>query len=110
MIDRMILDKRVLRRRLGHRISARKDHFYRCMETALGGLSAEDHIMVFQTFDNTAPHFFGASDPLSASRQGTRLAQQTSDYGLCAVHRRPWVAEKFACNIGITVYHQTHQR
>jgi hypothetical protein len=110
VIDRVILDKLVLRRRLGHRFSARKVVFIFVRKPHQGGLSAADHIMVFQTFDNTDPRFFSAADPLAkALRQTTSLLKTHDIRGL-----EPFIAktrvENSACKIGITVYHQTHQR
>jgi hypothetical protein len=80
------------------------------METAQGGLSAADHIMVFQTFDNTAPRFFGASDLPGAPPWRSLLTAKPNEYGASTVHRVIRAPANSACKIGITVYHQTHQR
>jgi hypothetical protein len=66
--------------------------------------------MVFQAFDNTAPGFFGAADPLSILASLTVFSGHANETGDCAVHRVLRGLVNSACKEGITVYHQTHQR
>jgi len=66
--------------------------------------------MVFQQFDNTALLIFSATDLLHALSRGTNVYTKASDYGACTVYRELQATENSACNMGITVYHQTHQR
>ncbi|AFK71933.1 hypothetical protein YSA_09529 [Pseudomonas putida ND6] len=66
--------------------------------------------MVFQTFDNTDPHEKTATDPLAKPlRQTASPLKATVFVALGRSSRKPRV-ENSACKIGITVYHQTHQR